>query len=801
METKLLVISIGTTGGEVGLAYRKHMREHPTKDFYYETCFLDTSDSLIKSGRVSADEFVHMAVDSYVMQNILRDTEHLPEQLKLLLYSDCPPPPSTSTGAGNIRYAAAPLLTLQTIRDAIHAKLTDRINHLTNQGHKGSNISFMIVLSVIGATGSGVLHLFLPILLEVTRNAGITRPYIDLLVLHPTLRVNNPRLLANAEAFYAESAATHGDSLHKSYNGRTLVLGGSGAYAINHLPDLEKAAATLIRLTTYPNAGIMKPYQDSLPNRSILGEASAKTNRIPSHLSSATPVTISLSHLSQQIITADTARLFHKLTLGTNNTSDTDEPHTNTLLGLLNFLQGEDSNTSYDLVLDELTRYMEKDLQSFRSSETKLAQLRSVQQASTLRQNYENDKIRIQDERGNVSKQEKAVFDEIKKNIRQKRSEAIIAGSSLMQLVKDYEEVLQRIKRLQSAAAKRQITLPTAEEALNRRLDELGRRRDNLSGVIRAIRANLVSERRSIAVKMATTFLNDLQKECAEARRRLQSVIAAAQESYQEQAGWQDEQPALSPYSENPLHIPALTQPEDIAQYYNRVSMFGDSGDQQADVERTEGPMAAFRDELQKQAMVEHCFDGNYHLLFEMMQQYVETHVQKKIETYPLLKVFELLGTNTLKASLKQAFERAHPLIALTKEYAIGSVEERYVIASWNEPAQKVMLQRALQEIAPGLEPTESDDPTEIVVFYLVDGLAMPAISDLTGRCLTAYLEQRAEWHGYLRLSAEERQGTSYNPVHSGDDIDKRVTQLSIMKKVYNMRRGVEGYDQHPDLA
>lgn len=46
-----------------------------------------------------------------------------------------------------------------------------------------------------------------------------------------------------------------------------------------------------------------------------------------------------------------------------------------------------------------------------------------------------------------------------------------------------------------------------------------------------------------------------------------------------------------------------------------------------------------------------------------------------------------------------------------------------------------------------------SSDPTEIAIFYYVDGLPMSAVKDLTGRCLDAFLKRRLDWHRQMQAS------------------------------------------------
>ena len=818
MAPKLLVLALGTTGGEVGLAFKQQMTQRPIGNFYYKILYLDTSDSLKRNAKVAGSEFIHLNTNVQFWENAIRDVKNSADKNPLLhdmLYPDMLPPPPSANGAGNIRYSAAAALAMPAIRKAIRDKIATFIDQLTVVGDKRRDIAFAIVVSAVGATGSGAAELLLPLVLEAADNAGILNPNIDIIVLHPMTNEQRPLLLANTEALYAEMATTHTAAIHNRYTGRRLILGNGGqAYTMPVLADLEKTAATLLRLTMDPLYGITQEYWDSLPNRHVLRDLEPET-LLPTHLSSATPITIGLANLGQQVIQIDTARLVSRLVLGPVNPPAA-QSHVNTLLGLLNFLQGSDNAASYTLLLERLTAGMRKGLESSLLTETGLKRLTPLQQADTLRRSYRSDQDRIQQEesRQQIQQQARTLFKRLVTSLRAERAKYVTTDCSLTQLVNDYRDVIRRIENLQAAAGTVKVSPPWSEERLNSALDELGRGKKQLLGnLIAAAQQNLESRCEGEAVQIATEFLNALGNECAETLTRLQAFIHEARERYEHERGWQTDNPRLEAQSDYPLYIPALSTEQDMMHYYDRVSIFTRGRAQQRfldDDSQTLDPLAIFRHELE-QGMIEHFFDGHYDLIFDMMQQHVKERVQKKLERHTLLDVFESAGPSVLRDSVRQALERAQALITLNTDYATQCVEECYVAASWSTEAQRAMLEHAMKQVSETAKLLPSGDPTAIMVLYLVDGLAMPAINDLSSRCLKALLERRTMWTSHHGSSDKRRSSTNYHsnvrigiPIYSGYGSEQRVSHQGVIHKLYSARaQSVGDYTptQVPELA
>ena len=90
----------------------------------------------------------------------------------------------------------------------------------------------------------------------------------------------------------------------------------------------------------------------------------------------------------------------------------------------------------------------------------------------------------------------------------------------------------------------------------------------------------------------------------------------------------------------------------------------------------------------------------------------------------------------------------------------------------------------------------QSDDPTEIAVYYYIDGIPMSAVDDLKGRCLKAFLKRRQQWNrqqaslnGNVPVSSlgsfNQRVGV---PVYSGRDTERRVKETCVIQRLYEVR-------------
>src|SRR5205814_1070186 len=118
-------------------------------------------------------------------------------------------------------------------------------------------------------------------------------------------------LLANTLALYAEMAASRlsrTNQAGKLYQGRTIMVGWGTERTLTSLEQLQETAASLIRLTTDLVSGVAAQNQGRQIDKHVLREDDPQTG-LPSHLSTAIPITISLGDLALQVLNADVARL------------------------------------------------------------------------------------------------------------------------------------------------------------------------------------------------------------------------------------------------------------------------------------------------------------------------------------------------------------------------------------------------------------------------------------------------------------------------------------------------------------
>ncbi len=812
---KHLIIAIGTTGGEVALEFKDQMAQRPIKNTYYKTCYLDTSDSLRRGGKVAENEFIHLTANSRFMENAIAASPERNPLLHEILYPHFPPPPTTGNGAGNIRYSAAATLTVPALRETIRHKISTLIDQLAVMGDKRRDISFSIIVSAVGATGSGTVELFLPLLLEAANHSGISKPNCDIIILHPMMNATRELLLANAEALYIEMAVGQNDALYERFNGRRLVIGSGGqAYTLNNLDALKKTAATLVRLTCDSLSGITQPYWDSLPNRHVLRDLETETS-LPTHLSSATPITIGLSNLGQQVIQVDTVRLVSHLVLGHVHPDTTQQRSTNTLLGLFNFLQSNNSNNSYKLLRERLTENIRQYIDDSLPVETSMRTFPPPQQSDQLRLAYKSGLEYIaQNGPKLIQQQAEKLYTQLITNIHSERTKYVMTDRPLTQLRNDFKEVQERISTLQAAAAKITVDLPWKEEDVQRQFEALARKKLTPGSVLRTLQENLTSKCEAEAIQTTTAFLNALENECVETIRRLQSFIHYAHEQYEHRSGWNTDQPHLEAESDYPLYIPALTSEQAIEQYYNRVSIFTKNKKQQGFLNpagQAEDPLALFREDLESKKTVEHFFDGHYALIFEQIEEYVNKRVQQRLGRAPLLDLLEQIDGPILEESVRAALERAQSLIPFTKEYAVNRVEEWYVTACWSNEGQRTQLEKAMKGVSETAELYRSEDPTEIVVFYLIDGLSLPAVDDLTSRCFQPFLQRRAEWTRNMNQARRRQRPTrpghstmAGTPIYNSYTTEQRICDLGIVYELYRVKGNSVGdytADQVSELA
>jgi hypothetical protein len=167
---------------------------------------------------------------------------------------------------------------------------------------------------------------------------------------------------------------------------------------------------------------------------------------------------------------------------------------------------------------------------------------------------------------------------------------------------------------------------------------------------------------------------------------------------------------------------------------------------------------------------------------------------------------------------LREASSRAISLVSFAPAFAPDLREAWYVSADFRlareelddtandypeDRAKRAKIEKAMKKsfTSGDCKLLKSRDPSEIALFYYVDGLPMSAIEDLKGRCLEAFLSRRKRW--YQQQKALTNGSTPGNapqssigglnqrvgvPVYSGRDAEQRILETGIIKRLYAVK-------------
>src|ERR1700694_1127091 len=253
MSKKLLVITAGTVAASVGRTLLKQMEAHPSSELtvmvrYIDTAYLPDRDVTLRRG-----EWFHLSIDERYMEAIYDKRENHPELDKMLFPGLLPG--TASTGGGSIRYNGAGAVEVK--REDLRAWLSGCMTDLARAGDRSTNVSVALIISAVGATGSGSLEHLIEVIVDAARFAGIYTTdqgtiRCDTYILQPSQDVTDLGL-ANTLALYAELAATQlAGSNTRSYQGRKILIGWGSSSALGSIEQLQEVAATIVRLGSDP---------------------------------------------------------------------------------------------------------------------------------------------------------------------------------------------------------------------------------------------------------------------------------------------------------------------------------------------------------------------------------------------------------------------------------------------------------------------------------------------------------------------------------------------------------------------
>lgn len=815
MNHKLLVVTAGTSAAGVGLAL---VEQATTRlDIQAVLCSIDTANLPAHYPRIRSNEWQPISIDSVYIRAAQKNVD-TNQRLQKMLWADGGLPSTTISGAGRIRYAGAGAMVIsyEGIRDWLSRSMTT----LVRSGDGKRDLAVALIASAVGGTGSGSLEHLVEIIGDAAHRAGIPLPvYCDCFILLPGMDVDDLGL-ANTFALHAELAAAQkdrssGNSIER-HQGRTIMVGWGSEHYLDSQAQLQEAAATLVRVIHDPGSTIGAAFRERRPDHHVLTDIDF-LSQLPSHLSSATVVTISMGRLEEQVIQRNATELISRLVFGEG---DADRPRDIFLASLEHCVAGDTPESRYE----HLLHYLSKELR-LRSEEPNFTEwacsLPAQLQVSRIRSAWEQDKREI-DQDQEIDAKGMPLVRAILAEWQRLRNESIVTsnGLSLVSLRAEYT-------RLHTWLAS---TLDVARQDIRRTvsddpvLDALKamdhthssswfggaeKRRKAVSSTITAIKGNLRNHLDEHARTVAIDILDELEHHCAELLRNLESVLQRLTRQRDTNETWIGAHRPLSLGLEHPLHIAALEGVE-IEEYAKQVSIFALHTRRRrglSTINATEGDqLAAFRKWLDERNELDGFFRGDMQFLLNMAREYARERVHEEVKEYSLLELLLQDGNSgMLRQRLKKAAELATSMVPFSKHFAPKCREVRYISAYYKNEEQRKALQIAADDIFQGEYTIEkSDDPTEIVVFYYVDGLAMSAVNDLRGRCYDAYLALREKEQ--LLHSRNKTRGvggferSASNSIYSGKDAQDRVMKTDVVSLIHAISEHSDDASTLPEL-
>lgn len=826
MTHKLLVITAGTVAAGVGEEFIKQITTHKASELQVLVRYLDTAHLPTRYPHILDGEWTQMTIDPQYIDTVRRNRESYP-YLRNLLYSGLLPTIQGS-GGGSIRYNAAGAIAIN--RDKIKRWLKAAITHLISSDKGQVDLSVAVVISAVGATGGGSLERLINIIVETTQDANLPEPlHCDVFILQPGIEDVTDLGQANTLALYAEMAATRLSQNNisiKSYRGRTIMVGWGSQSLMASIDQLKEAAATLVRVTHDPSTDIAAEFQEREVDNHVLRQQDIQTG-LPSHLSSATAITISLGDLEEKIIQRDAARLIDNLVFGgiaTETTSgeyvvsNTSNRQANILLGILSsFLGGENPGVRYRLLLQRLREAI--NIRSLQITAAQIAQTPNVkEQASILRSMWQSDKGELTKvARQRIREKGASLAANAINEMLRTRREQMGTGLSLKELRDDYLELqsllttILKVTQEAEQSGSRQVT--NDDEDIVHKLEALEKsnrfnRQSALEQALAAVQNDLRNEQRREITPIATEVLKELERHVAGSLRNLNLVLQKLNKQRKANLIWASADKPLRINIDHPLHMTALTDDEEIRKYANKVSIFEAAsrakttsvgrlmaGEEEEDID----PIAEFRKWMEDTKLLDALFKGDIDLLLGLALTFARKYIHKAVEKNSVIEVILETDEAILLQRLKEAAAKAHPLVSFSEQFAPDNRQARLVSAYYDKDEERAALLSAINKAfgQGNCQLVKSKDRTEVVVFYYVDGLPISAVNDLSGRCLNALLKRRYDWYQQLKPSLNGNNPQTYTmynqlvgvPVYSGQDAENRILETGVIKRIYQVKR------------
>ena len=797
MSKKLLVITAGTVAASVGRTLLKQMQEHPNSELtvmvrHIDTAYLPSRESALQRG-----EWFHLSIDERFMQAVYQNRKRYPRVAKMLF--DGLLPGTASTGGGSIRYNGAGAIEIK--REELRQWLSNSMTDLARAGDRSTNVSIALIVSSVGATGSGSLEHLIDVIVDAANFASVFTTEqgtirCDTYILQPSQDVTDLGL-ANTLALFAELAASQlSGGGTRSYQGRKILIGWGSEKALRSIDQLQEAAATIVRLSSDPASTFSAEHREREVDNHILRELDP-ISKLPMHLSLATIVTISLGQLEEQIIQRDVTRLVNNLVFEKGRPGDTD----NILLGkFADALAGEDPESRYQKLLEYLAETAGMvDVQRRIDTTVNAKGISDGEKGPRLNSLWQEGKneasrvrYRIQDYAQTFAVNAQAELERVK-------GERIGRGGvSLTELREEYralQDVLTTTLEVARAETRTSVN-DAAVINLQKRLGgawpfTIANRKGTLRQLAGAMKRNLLERLQENTRSSAIYVLERLEQRCEEIGRNLDIVLNKLRRKRDDDLRFARASNTLSIETGNPMNIVALTMPEEINAYAAQVSIF--TSEQDAPEQ-----LAEFRQWLQGRRELEALFKGNLEQLMEVVTSYTREKVGAAMEKHSILDILHRAGEDSLRERLRDAADRATALIRYSRDFAPGLREAWHVSSFYRNGDQREELLDAVKAAITQGNCTllKSNSPGEIALFYYVDGIPLSAVNDLTGRCLDAFLKRRVIWEEQREELDGNRPVGSISelnqrigvPVFSGKDAEQRVLQTGIIRRLYAVR-------------
>lgn len=809
MGKKILVVTAGTVAASVGQTLLKQMKAHPVSDLTVMARYIDTAYLPNRYADLRKDEWFHLSIDPRYMRAIYDDREAYP-LLDRMLFPGLLPGTAT-TGGGSIRYNGAGAVEVK--RTELRRWLSSCMTNLARAGDGSTNVSVALIVSAVGATGSGSLEHLIDVIVDAAHFANVhstnqSTLRCDVYILQPSQDATDLGL-ANTLALYAEMAASQlSGGNTRSYQGRKIMIGWGSDTALASIEQLQEVAATIVRLSTDPTSAFAAEFQEREVDNHVLRELDPISS-LPMHLSLSTIVTVGLGRLEEQIAQRDVNRLVNSLVFDSSVTTHGD----NILLGrFADSLAGEDAQSRYQKLLEYLSepvhlidaqRRVDTTVSTRNIAEGEKGQrLMNIWQESV--QEVKQGRHKIHDFSRSFSTSALLELDRVK-------GERICKGGvSLTELREEYRslhDVIATVLEVARADVRTTVNdspVTRAHQALSgiwpfRLLNRRTKLRRLASNIKRNLNEHLQESTRSSAIEV----LDRLEQRCAEIGRNLDIVLNKLRRKHDDDQRFVGAVNRFNVDPGNRMSIVALSSLDEMESYAAQVSVFTSEED-------APEQLAEFRQWLQGRPELEALFRGNLDQLMNVVMTYTGDKVREAMQKHSVLDILHRAGEDTLRQRLMLAADKAKSLVSFSPDFAPHRREAWHVSAFYRDEDQRDELEEAMNKaFAQGqCKLLPSRDPGEIAVFYYVDGVPMSAVDDLQGRCLEAFLNRRLQWQKHKSVLDGNRPVGSISglnmrvgvPIFSGSDAEERVQMTGVIKSLYKVRGEEVGSFRVEDL-